>query len=365
MSCDFVDRRVLGAFDTVGQLDRRAASFSTRTVARATQVSSYFTRMGHTMKDSSSTSVTGIDVSKDSLDIFFTQNGQQQKIAYQIDSLKLLSRQIIKVNATVVMEATGGYEKKLVKYLQDQGIACAVVNPKQVRDFAKACGKLEKNDAIDARIIASFGQILQPRPIAKIDLNREKLKLLATRREQVQHMINQESNRRQQIEDRQIQAFIQRAIELYQKQLKKLDNEMLKVIESDQAMKEKANILLSAKGVGPATTANLIAGLPELGQLNRQQIAKLVGLAPLVRDSGKYKGQRRTYAGRGHIRRVLYMATLVATRWNNRIKAFYLSLLERGKPKKLAITACMRKFLTILNSMMKNNQTWDQNLLAS
>ncbi|QDT80798.1 Transposase [Gimesia maris] len=296
---------------------------------------------------------------------FHTINGQQQKIAYQQDSLKLLARQIIKLNATVVMEATGGYEKKLVKYLQSQGIACAVVNPKLIRDFARACGKLEKNDAIDARIIASFGQMMQPRTMGKIDRNREKLKLLATRREQVQSMITQESNRQQQIEDRQIRAFIQRAIQLYQKQLKKLDNEMLKVIEADQDMKEKSKILLSAKGVGPTTTANLIAGLPELGQLNRQQIAKLVGLAPLVRDSGKFKGQRRTYAGRSQIRRILYMATLVATRWNSRIKAFYLSLLERGKPKKLAITACMRKFITILNSMMKNNQTWDQNLLAS
>lgn len=317
------------------------------------------------MKDSSSNSVAGVDVSKDSLDLFFTKNGQQQKIAYQNDSLKLLARQIVKLKATVVMEATGGYEKKLVKYLQSQGIACAVVNPKLIRDFARACGKLEKNDAIDARIIASFGQMMQPRTMGKIDQNREKLKLLATRREQVQSMINQESNRQQQIEDRQIRALIQRAIQLYEKQLKMLDNEMLKVIEANQAMKEKSKILLSAKGVGPTTTANLIAGLPELGKLNRQQIAKLVGLAPLVRDSGKFKGQRRTGAGRSQLRRILYMATLVATRWNSRIKAFYLSLLERGKPKKLAITACMRKFLTILNSMMKNNQTWDQNLITS
>ncbi|WP_417382274.1 IS110 family transposase [Gimesia sp.] len=317
------------------------------------------------MKDSSSNSVAGVDISKDSLDLFFTKNGQQQKIAYQNDSLKLLARQIVKLKATVVMEATGGYEKKLVKYLQSQGIACAVVNPKLIRDFARACGKLEKNDAIDARIIASFGQMMQPRTMGKIDQNREKLKLLATRREQVQSMINQESNRQQQIEDRQIRALIQRAIQLYEKQLKMLDNEMLKVIEADQAMKEKSKILLSAKGVGPTTTANLIAGLPELGKLNRQQIAKLVGLAPLVRDSGKFKGQRRTGAGRSQLRRILYMATLVATRWNSRIKAFYLSLLEKGKPKKLAITACMRKFLTILNSMMKNNQTWDQNLITS
>ncbi|MCA9014905.1 MAG: IS110 family transposase, partial [Planctomycetaceae bacterium] len=300
-----------------------------------------------------------------SLDLFFTQNSQQLKIPYQNDSLKLLARQIIKLKATVVMEATGGYEKKLVKFLQSQGIPCAVVNPKQIRDFARACGKLEKNDAIDARVIAFFGQTMQPRTIGKIDKNREKLKLLTTRREQVQSMINQESNRRQQVEDRQMRAFIQRAIQLYERQLKKLDNEMQKVIEADQSMRQKSKILLSAKGVGPATTANLIAGLPELGQLNREQIAKLVGLAPLVRDSGKFKGQRRTSAGRRHIRRVLYMATLVATRWNSRIKAFYLSLLERGKPKKLAITACMRKFLTILNSMMKNNQTWNQHLLSS
>ena len=206
---------------------------------------------------------------------------------------------------------------------------------------------------------------MQPRTIGKINKNREKLKLLTTRREQVQSMINQESNRRQQVEDRKMQACIQQAIQFYEKQLKKLDNEMLKVIEADQAMKQRSKILLSAKGIGPTTTANLIAGLPELGQLNRQQITKLVGLAPLVRDSGKFKGQRRTSAGRSHIRRILYMATLVATRWNSRIKAFYLSLLERGKPKKLAITACMRKFLTILNSMMKNNQTWNQHLLSS
>ena len=317
------------------------------------------------MKDSSANSVAGVDVSKDSLDLFFTQNSQQLKIPYQNDSLKLLARQIIKLKATVVMEATGGYEKKLVKFLQSQGIPCAVVNPKQIRDFARACGKLEKNDAIDARVIAFFGQTMQPRTIGKIDKNREKLKLLTTRREQVQSMINQESNRRQQVEDRQMWAFIQQAIQLYERQLKKLDNEMQKVLEADQSMRQKSKILLSAKGVGPATTANLIAGLPELGQLNREQIAKLVGLAPLVRDSGKFKGQRRTSAGRRHIRRVLYMATLVATRWNSRIKAFYLSLLERGKPKKLAITACMRKFLTILNSMMKNNQTWNQHLLSS
>ena len=317
------------------------------------------------MKDSSSISVVGVDVSLETLDLFFTNNGQQQKIPYQNDSLKLLAQQVIKLKATVVMEATGGYEKKLVKFLQSQGIECAVVNPKQIRDFARACGKLEKNDAIDARIIASFGQTMQPRTIGKINKNREKLKLLTTRREQVQSMINQESNRRQQVEDRKMQACIQQAIQFYEKQLKKLDNEMLKVIEADQAMKQRSKILLSAKGVGPTTTANLIAGLPELGQLNRQQIAKLVGLAPLVRDSGKFKGQRRTSAGRSHIRRILYMATLVATRWNSRIKAFYLSLLERGKPKKLAITACMRKFLTILNSMMKNNQTWNQNLQSS
>ncbi|QDV19567.1 Transposase [Gimesia panareensis] len=317
------------------------------------------------MKDSSSISLTGIDVSKDTLDVYFTKNGRQQKIDYRNESLKLLARQIIKLKATVVMEATGGYEKKLVRYLQDQGIACAVVNPKQVRDFARACGKLEKNDAIDARIIAAFGQTMQPRTTERIDKNREKLKVLTTRREQVQSMINQESNRRQQVEDRQMRAFIQRAIQFYESQLKELDSEMLQIIEADQTMKQKSKILLSAKGVGPTVTANLIAGLPELGQLNRQQIAKLVGLAPLVRDSGKFKEQRMTCAGRGHIRRVLYMAALVATRWNSRIRAFYLSLLERGKPKKLALTACMRKLLTILNSMVKNNQTWEQNLYSA
>lgn len=171
---------------------------------------------------------------------------------------------------------------------------------------ARACGKLEKNDAIDARIIAAFGQTMQPRTTERVDKNREILKVLTTRREQVQSMINQKSNRRQQVEDRQMRAFIQRAIRLYESQLKELDTKMLQIIEADQAMKQKSKILLSAKGVGPTVTANLIAGLPELGQLNRQQIAKLVGLAPLVRDSGKFKGQRRTCAGRGHISRNLH-----------------------------------------------------------
>ncbi len=317
------------------------------------------------MKDSSLNSVAGVDVSKETLDLYFSNNGQTLKIPYNNESMKQFAQQALKLKATVVMEATGGYEKKLVQFLLCQGIACAVVNPKQVRDFARACGRLEKNDAIDAKAIASFGQIMQPRTMGEINKSREKIKLLATRREQVQSMINRESNRKQQVDDRQIKAFIEQAIRLYEKQVKKLDHEILKVIEADQSMKEKSKILLSAKGIGPTTTATLIDGLPELGKLNRQQIAKLVGLAPLVRDSGKFKGQRRTYAGRGHIRRVLYMATLVAIRWNSRIKVFYLSLLERGKPKKLAITACMRKLLTILNSMMKNNQTWDQNVLTS
>jgi len=315
------------------------------------------------MKESSLPVIVGIDVSKDNLDVYFNSENQHQRIPYKEDALHNLANRITKMNqpTLVVMEATGGYEKKLVRCLQSHGIKCAVVNPKQLRDFARGCGKIEKNDAIDSKVIAFFGEVNQPKPLANTDENREKLKSLTSRRDQVQSLITQESNRLQQTDDQEIRKFIQQAIDLYKNQLKELDKQILNRIEADPAMSQKATILQSVKGIGPATTANLIAGLPELGSLNRQQIAKLVGLAPIVRDSGKFKGRRRICAGRSHIRRALYMATLVATRWNERIKQFYQSLLANGKPKKLALTACMRKLLTILNSMIKNNQSWKEN----
>ena len=314
------------------------------------------------MKKSICQSIIGVDVSKDKLDFFFTSNKEQLTVKYDLCSLNELADRINRTagQSLVIMEATGGYEKKLVRVLQSNGIACAVVNPKRIRDFAKACGKLEKSDSIDAKIIAFFGEVMKPNPLANVDKNREKLKSLTTRREQVQSLINQESNRLQQTDDQDVCELIRQAINLYKQQLKQLDQQLDLCIQADPLMKEKAEILQSVKGVGPATTANLIAGLPELGRLNRGQIAKLVGVAPLVRESGKYKGQRKTCAGRAHIRRVLYMATLVATRWNDTIKAFYQTLLAKGKPKKLAITACMRKLITILNAMLKNNQPWNQ-----
>ena len=306
--------------------------------------------------------VLGVDVSKAKLDCAFA-DGQE---TFSIDNtpqkiVAELLKRITNPSATiVVMEATGGYEELLVALLHQQDIAVAVVNPCRVRHFATGIGKDAKTDPIDARVIAFYGQVVQPAAQAAKSEDEKKLQALVERRRQLLDLINQENNRRQQTADSEIQEYIKQSLETLQKQVKTIDERLAKCVQADTANARKVEILESVKGIGAVTISTILAELPELGKLNRGEIAKLVGVAPMNNDSGKTSGQRRTFGGRSYVRRVLYMATLVATRFNTRIKTFYQRLLAEGKPKKVALTAAMRKLLTILNTLIKTDQLWTE-----
>lgn len=302
----------------------------------------------------------GVDVSKPHLDVYFPDSRMGLRIdnsegAIATNLVKELKK---RKNVLVVMEATGGYECTLVKVLQQRKIAVAVVNPRQVRDFAKGIGRDAKTDPIDAEVLSLFGQVVQPAPMAAKSEDEEKLAALVTRRRQLIDLINQEKNRLRQTCDREIQGFIRKSLESLQKQLEEIDSRLEKCVANDTANARKVEILKSAKGMGPVVISTFLTELPELGELNREEIAKLVGVAPLNRDSGARHGKRYIGGGRSYVRRMLYMATLVATRHNIKIKRMYQHLLARGKLKKVAIVACMRKFLTILNTMIKNDMLW-------
>ncbi len=258
------------------------------------------------------------------------------------------------------MEATGGYEELLVTLLHRHGIALAVVNPRRVRDFAAGIGRDAKTDPIDAGVIAFYGQVVKPQPQAAKSEDQKKLQALVERRRQLLDLINQENNRLQQTTDQEIRGYIQKSLETLKKQVKTIDERLAKCIRTDRENARKIEIMESVKGLGPVSVSTFVAELPELGTLNRGQIAKLVGIAPLNNDSGQKSGRRRTFGGRSYVRRVLYLATLVATRFNPRIKAFYQRLLSAGKPKKVALTAAMRKLLTILNTLIKNDELWNE-----
>lgn len=300
----------------------------------------------------------GIDVSKDSLDVAATDQavvtiGNTQK---EINPwIKSLTRA---ADTIVVMEATGGYESRLVKLLHQHGIALAVVNPRQVRDFAKGIGRDCKTDACDARVISPFAEVVRPANQAAQSDEQAKLGALIVRRRQLLDLINQEQNRLQQTTDPDIEKSIETVLKGLQKQLKTIDERIANAVQADPANARKVEIMRSVKGLGPVNVSTLIAELPELGKLNRQQVAKLVGVAPINNDSGKHSGKRKIRGGRSGVRRALSMATLVGTRCNATIKNFYQRLLAKGKPKKVALTAAMRKLLTILNTLIRNDQLW-------
>jgi transposase len=306
--------------------------------------------------------IVGVDVSKDKLDFAFADgketlsigNSQQQIVAELVGRIKTPH------STLVVLEATGGYEELLVTLLHQHHIAVAVVNPRRVRAFAAGIGKDAKTDLIDAQVIAFYGQVVKPAAQAARSDDEKKLQALVERRRQLLDLINQENNRRQQTADPEIQEYIRQSLETLKKQVKTIDERLAQCVQADTANARKVEILASVQGVGPVAVSTILAKLPELGKLNRGEIAKLVGVAPLNNDSGQASGQRRTFGGRSYVRRVLYMATLVATRFNSRIKTFYQRLLSQGKPKKLALTAAMRKLLTILNTLIKTDQLWEE-----
>lgn len=257
----------------------------------------------------------------------------------------------------VVLEATGGYERGVVAALASAGVPLVVANPRQVRDFARSTGQLAKTDRIDARILALFAERVRPEPRPLPDEATRTLDALLTRRRQILEMLTAERNRLEHAVAAVRRDLLQH-IRWLERRLRDVDHDLDRTIQSSPVWRAKDDLLRSIPGVGPVTSRTLIGDLPELGMLNRKQIAALVGVAPLARDSGTLKGKRLVWGGRAPVRAVLYMAALVASRCNPAIKAFYQRLVAAGKPKKVALTACMRKLLTILNAMMKTNTAW-------
>lgn len=300
----------------------------------------------------------GIDVSKASLDVAVRPTGEAWSTTSDEAGISALIKRLQALAPTlIVMEATGGLEVALVSALAAAGLPVVVVNPRQVRDFAKATGRLAKTDAIDADVLARFAEAVRPevRPIK--DPQTQALAALITRRRQLVDMLAAEKNRLHGAPVR-IRKDLQRHIVWLEKRLKEVDNDLDKTIKASCVWRAKETLLLSAPGVGPVLTNTLIALLPELGQLSRRQIAALAGVAPFNHDSGKLRGRRRVWGGRSELRCVLYMSTLTATRCNPVIRAFYQRLIQAGKAPKVALTACMRKLLIILNTMLKNRTTW-------
>jgi len=300
----------------------------------------------------------GIDVSKKQLDVAVLPDAKhkvypnnEQGIGQLASFLKSLSPSLI------VLEATGGIEVPCVGILAAEGLPVVVVNPRQIRDFAKATGRLAKTDAIDAQTIARFGETVRPEIRDLKSPEMQELAALNTRRCQIIQMITAEKNRLA-TATKWTREDIKRHIAWLKERLNGVNDEIDKSIRNSPVWREKDDLLQSVPGIGPVASATLLSQLPELGMLNRKQIAALVGVAPLNRDSGMMRGKRSVWGGRSSIRCALYMATLVATRFNPIISAFYHRLCDAGKAHKVALTACMRKLLTILNAMVKNRTHW-------
>lgn len=258
----------------------------------------------------------------------------------------------------VVLEASGGYERPVAADLLEAGFKTVVVNPRQVRDFARGLGELAKTDPIDAKVLARFAQIVQPAPRPAPSAQQAELAEMVSRRRQLVDALTQESNRVEKVRLPQIRRSIEAMRHTIEKHIEKIDDEIAKVIEADESLSGKDKILRSTPGVGKGTSAMLISHLPELGQLNRQEVAALVGVAPWDCASGAWTGRARIWGGRSDVRAMLYMAALAAMRFNPTISAFAKRLKEQGKAAKIVITACMRKLLVILNSMLRSKTSW-------
>ena len=304
-------------------------------------------------------SVIGIDVGKEKLDVGVADEKRVRVWANDEPGRTELSGWIVEQKASlVVVEASGGYEAAIVSELVSRGQAVALVNPTRVRAFARAEGILAKTDKIDAQVIARFGATMNPQANVRRDEAQVELNQVVTRRRQLVLMLTAEKNRHQTASPV-IQAHIACHITWLQTEIEALEQQISQAIAANPEWTETAQRVDSAPGIGFITAATLVADLPELGQLNRQKIAALVGVAPFNHDSGKQRGKRRIFGGRTSVRSVLYMATLSAIRHNPVIKAFYQRLVAKGKLKKVALTACMRKLLVILNTMVKTGQDWN------
>jgi len=300
----------------------------------------------------------GIDVAKERLDVAPRPVGAGWQVANDERGVVELVARLDQLRpALVVLEATGGMELPLVGALAAAGLPVVVINPRQAREFAKATGRLAKTDAIDAQVLAHFAEAVRPRLRPLADAAAQELSALMTRRRQLIEMLTAERNRLRTAAPA-VRPDIQEHIRWLERRLADLDGDLSQTIRSSDIWREKDDLLQSAPGVGPVVSTTLLADLPELGALNRKEIAALVGVAPLNRDSGTLRGRRTVWGGRSKVRSALYMATLVATQRNPVIRIFYQRLLSAGKPKKVALTACMRKLLTILNAMSRSRTPW-------
>ena len=312
----------------------------------------------------------GIDVSKDSLELAMDDKGKTQYLNNDEIGIAKLLAAINSVGGNVgavVLEATGGFERLAAVALCRAGLPVMVVNPRQARDFAKAMGYLAKTDAIDARVLSHFARMLyqsdrREQLLMKLpDANQEALQALVTRRQQLIQMRVAEDNRLA-LSNKSQRKSIEAVRKVLNKELARIDHDIDGQLKEHFA--EKVALFQGFKGIGAGTQASMMAALPELGSLSHEQIGKLVGVAPLNCDSGKQKGKRITWGGRADVRSMLYMATLSAMRFNAVIKLFYERLLAKGKPKKVAIVACMHKILTILNAIVKSNKPWNEHHFA-
>jgi transposase len=304
----------------------------------------------------------GIDVSKAQLDVALRPEGRFAVPNTEVGIAQVLTRLQAVSPTLVVLEATGGLEIPLTGALAAAGMPVVVVNPRQVRDFAKATGKLAKTDALDAQTLAHFAEVMRPEPRPLPDEQTQTLAALLTRRRQLVEMLTAEKNRLASARPP-VRKSLRTHITWLERELSHTDSDLAHAIRESPVWREKEELLQSTPGVGPVVTTTLLANLPELGTLTAKQIAALVGVAPFNRDSGTLRGKRTVWGGRAQVRAVLYMGTLVATRFNPVIRAFYQRLCAAGKPKKVALTACMRKLLIILNAMLKHRTPWRPELV--
>ena len=300
----------------------------------------------------------GIDVAKAQLDIALRPSGERWAVPNDVSGVTMLVDRLQALHpALIVLEATGGLERLVTSALATAGLPVVVVNPRQARDFARANGQLATTDALDARALAHVADVIRPTPRPLPDAQTQELRGLLGRRPQLIVMRTAEQNRLAGTSGR-LQTDIAAPITWLNERLATLDDDLETVLRGSPLWRENDDLLQSAPGIGPVCARTLLWERPELGTRTRQQIAALVGVAPLNCDSGTLRGRRIIWGGRAHVRTVLYMGTLVATRDNPRIKAFYQRLLAAGKVKKVALTACMHKFLTILNAMLKHRTPW-------
>ena len=311
------------------------------------------------MSKKKSKSFIGIDVSKQELEVAAHESDYQFRCPNKASAFGALIAELVSLRpALIVLEATGGLEIRVVSALHAAGLPVVVVNPRQVRDFAKALGQLAKTDRLDARVLAHFAAAIKP-PLRPIKSKEEQeLDSLTGRRAQLIEMLTDEKNRRASAASDTVRDKIKEHIDWLEEGIAELDKQLKALLENSAEWQAKDKILQSVPGIGPVTSFSVIADLPELGTLNRQKISKLVGVAPLNCDSGQQRGTRHIYGGRAQVRRALYMATLTALRWNPVIKEFYERLCANQKPFKVAITACMHKLLNIINVMVRDSTTW-------